>query len=131
MIWPEIPILLPQSRMERVQLLVEEKKKKAVWTPQKWLKTSAGLLFKNIAWCDSNVSRNNTATFGSDVLFMVGYRCVRRRNIKPSLLLRVVPCWSVVSGPCDVQCTIASDKVNKQILGIWKVAFSFHAQSRS
>lgn len=78
MIWPEIPILLPQSRMERVQLLVEEKKK-AVLTPQKWLKTSAGLLFKNIAWCDSNVSRNNTATFGSDVLFMVGYRCVRRR----------------------------------------------------
>lgn len=48
-----------------------------------------------------------------------------------TLLLRVVPCWSVVSGPCDVQCTIASDKVNKQILGIWKVAFSFHAQSRS
>lgn len=27
MIWPEIPFLLPQSRMERVQRLVEEKKK--------------------------------------------------------------------------------------------------------
>lgn len=67
MIWLKIPILLPQSRMERVQLLVEEKKKKVVLTPQKWLKTSAGLLFKNIAWSDSNVSRNNTATFGSDV----------------------------------------------------------------
>lgn len=67
MIWLKIPILLPQSRMERVQLLVEEEKIKAVLMPQKWLKTSAGLLFKNIAWCDSNVSRNNTATFGSDV----------------------------------------------------------------
>ena len=83
-------------------------------TPQKWLKTSAGLLFKNTAWCDSNMARNNTATFGSDVKLWTYLwlawnihccHCVGRRNIKPSLLPRVVLCWSVVSGPCDVQCT--------------------------
>lgn len=43
------------------------KKKRRFWRHKNGWKRPQGLLFKDIAWCDSNVSRNNTATFGSDV----------------------------------------------------------------
>ena len=55
--------LLPHSRMERVQLLVEGEKKKGGFDATKMAENIRRPPLKNMAWCDSNVALNNTATF--------------------------------------------------------------------